>query len=62
MPSTSEIILSNKTVPDGSSINTFEGEKFKGDGYYGRSDGFPQSQYDFSGLSGDIIIPSNNSN
>tara|TARA_B100000900_G_scaffold415058_1_gene443613 strand:- start:3041 stop:3382 length:342 start_codon:yes stop_codon:yes gene_type:complete len=56
MPSTSEIILSNKTATDGSSLTSFEGEKFKGDGYYGRSDGFHTVQYDFSGLSGDIII------
>lgn len=56
MPSTSEIILSNKTAADGSSVTTFTGEKFKGDGYYGRSDGFHTVQYDFAGLTGDIII------
>ncbi len=56
MPSTSEIILSESTAADGSTVTTVTGENFKGDGYYGRSDGFHTVQYDFVDLSGDIII------
>jgi len=56
MPSTSEIILSNQTAADGSSVTTVTGDNFKGDGYYGRSDGFHTVQYDYEGLTGDIII------
>lgn len=56
MPSTSEIILSSNTATDGSTVTTVVGEAFKGDGYYGRSDGIHTVQYDYVGLTGDIII------
>lgn len=56
MPSTSETILSANTATDGSTVTTVVGDAYKGDGYYGRSDGFHTIQYDMSGLTGDIII------
>ena len=56
MAANSEIILSSNTHPGDSTIETITGEKFKGDGYYGRSDGFHSVQYTYSGLTGTISI------
>ena len=56
MPSNSEIILSANTHPGDSTVTTVTGSSFKGDGYYGRSDGVHTVQYDYSGLSGTITI------
>jgi len=54
--STSTTILSNTTHPGDSTTETVVGEKYKGDGYYGRSDGLHTVQYSFSGLTGTINI------
>ena len=56
MPSTSEIILSANTHPGYSTTETVTGSNFKGDGYYGRSDGMHTVQYDYAGLTGSITI------
>jgi len=56
MPSNSETILSNQTHPGDSTTETVTGEKFKGDGYYSRSDGLHSVQYTYSGLTGTISI------
>ena len=56
MPSTSEIILSANTHPGDSTTETVTGSNFKGDGYYGRSDGMHTVQYDYVGLTGSITI------
>jgi len=40
MPATSETIVSATTHPGDSTAETVTSEKFKGDGYYGRSDGY----------------------
>ena len=56
MPSISETILSNQNHPGDSTTQTVTGEKFKGDGYYGRSDGLPTVQYTVSGFEGTIDI------
>ena len=56
MPSTSEIILSANTHPGDSTTETVTGSNFKGDGYYGRSDGVHTVQYDYTGLTGSITI------
>lgn len=56
MSSNSENILSNQTHPGDSSTTTATGEKFKGDGYYGRSDGFHSVQYNLTGFLGNIIM------
>jgi hypothetical protein len=56
MAANSEIILSSNTHPGDSTVETVLGEKFKGDGYYGRSDGLHSVQYTYSGLSGTIYI------
>lgn len=54
MPSNSETIISNQTHVGDSSVQTHTGEKFKGDGYYGRSDGFHTVQYNVNGFQGTI--------
>ena len=54
MASTSEIILSNQTHPCDSTVSTVSGSKFKGDGYYSRSDGFHTVQYNVTGFIGTI--------
>ena len=56
MPSISETILSNQNHPGDSTTQTVTGEKFKGDGYYGRSDGLHTVQYTVSGFQGTIDI------
>ena len=56
MPSNSEIILSANTHPGDSTVTTVTGSSFKGDGYYGRSDGVHTVQYDYVGLTGTITI------
>ena len=52
----SEIILASNTHPGDSTVTTVTGTNFKGDGYYGRSDGLHSVQYTYSGLSGTITI------
>lgn len=56
MPAYSEIILDETTHPGDSTTETVTGVKFKGDGYYGRSDGFHTVQYSYTGLTGTIKI------
>lgn len=56
MPSNSETILSSQTHPGDSTTENVVGEKFRGDGYYGRSDGVHTVQYNFTGLTGTIKI------
>lgn len=56
MPSTSETILTQNTHPGDSSTETVTGSNFRGDGYYGRSDGVHTVQYDYVGLTGTITI------
>ena len=54
MPSNSETILSNQTHPGDSTTETVTGTNFKGDGYYGRADGFHTVQYNVTGFSGTV--------
>ena len=56
MPATSEIILSATTHPGDSTVETVVGEKYKGDGYYGRSDGLHTVQINVTGVSGTVKI------
>ena len=56
MATNSEIILSAQTHPGDSSSEVVIGSKFKGDGYYGRSDGLHTVQYNLSGFTGTLII------
>ncbi len=57
MTANSELILSEYTHnPSNSDLATVVGQPFKGDGYYGRSDGLHTVQYTYTELSGDIII------
>lgn len=56
MSSTSETILSQQTHPGDSVEETVTGDKFKGDGYYGRSDGLHTIQVDLEGFVGTIEI------
>jgi len=52
----SEIILSNQSHPGDSTVETITSEKFKGDGYYGRSDGLHTVQYTTDGFIGTIYM------
>lgn len=54
MPASSETILSATTHPGDSTPETVVGEKFKGDGFYGRSDGLHTVQINVEGVSGTI--------
>ena len=54
MPSYSETILSSQTHPGDSTSETVTGTKYKGDGYYGRADGFHTVQYNVTGFSGTV--------
>ena len=49
-------ILSNQTHVGDSTTQTITGEKFKGDGYYGRSDGFHTVQVDLTGFIGKVAM------
>jgi hypothetical protein len=52
----SEIILSAQSHPGDSTAETVTGEKFRGDGYYGRSDGFHTVQVNLNEFIGRIEI------
>ena len=52
----SETILSANTHLGDSTIETVTGEKFKGDGYYGRSDGLHTVQVDLNGFIGTVTM------
>lgn len=52
----SETILTANTHPGDSTLETITGEKYKGDGYYGRSDGFHTVQYNINGFIGTVEI------
>tara|TARA_B100000780_G_C20965151_1_gene385310 strand:+ start:29 stop:370 length:342 start_codon:yes stop_codon:yes gene_type:complete len=56
MSSNSETILTANTHPGDSVSTTVIGSHFKGDGYYGRSDGLHTVQYDYSGVSGTLKV------
>ena len=56
MPSNSETILTNQAHVGDSSLQSHTGAKYKGDGYYGRSDGFHTVQYSITGFTGIVAI------
>ena len=56
MPSNSETILSNQVHPGDSTNETVTGDKYKGDGYYGRSDGFHTAQINLTSFLGTIEL------
>lgn len=56
MPENSVNILSTQTHTGDSVVQTVTGEQFKGDGYYGRSDGLHTIQYSYTGFSGILSI------
>lgn len=57
MTANSEIILSEYThTLSDSDLDTVIGSPFKGDGYYGRSDGLHTVQYTYTELTGNIVI------
>tara|TARA_B110000503_G_scaffold131065_1_gene205152 strand:+ start:3973 stop:4314 length:342 start_codon:yes stop_codon:yes gene_type:complete len=56
MTANSETILTANTHPGDSTSESVLGSNFKGDGYYGRSDGFHSVQYTYNGLTGTITI------
>ena len=54
MSSISETILTQNVHPGDSTPQTVVGEAFKGDGYYGRADGFHTVQYNVVDFNGTI--------
>lgn len=54
MPSNSTTILTQQTHVGDSSTQTHTGDKYRGDGYYGRSDGLHTVQIDLDGFIGKI--------
>ena len=56
MSAISEIIYNTETHPDGSTVETRSGEKFKGDGFYNRADGFHTVQWTLTNFIGKITI------
>ena len=56
MPSNSTTILTQQTHIGDSSVQTHTGDKYRGDGYYGRSDGLHTVQVDLDGFIGKIQI------
>jgi hypothetical protein len=56
MSANSEIILSGQTHPGDSTTETVTGEKFKGDGFYSRSDGVHTVQYSVISFVGTIEV------
>lgn len=56
MTAYSETILTEQTHPGDSSTQTVTGSKYKGDGYYSRSDGFHTVQITVSNFIGTVIM------
>jgi len=56
MPAISETILDETTHPAGNAELTVTGDAYKGDGYYGRSDGFHTVQMTFENFVGTVKI------
>jgi len=56
MPAISETILDETTHPVGTTELTVTGDAYKGDGYYGRSDGFHTVQMTFENFVGTVKI------
>ena len=54
--SNSQSILTINQHPGDSTTETITGDKFKGDGYYGRSDGLHTIQINLSGFLGDVQL------
>mgnify|MGYP003670284254 CR=1 FL=1 len=52
----SETILSANTHPGDSTPTVVTGTKYRGDGYYGRSDGFHTVQVDLAGFIGKVAM------
>lgn len=52
----SETILPQQTHLGDSTVQTVTGDAYKGDGYYGRSDGFHTVQYTLNNVRGTISI------
>ena len=59
MPSNKRNNRSATTHPGDSTAETVTSEKFKGDGYYGRSDGLHTVQYNVQGVAGTIKMQGN---
>ena len=53
---TSKTILSNQVHPDDSTVQTVIGDQFKGDGFYGSSDGLHTAQYAVSEFIGTVVM------
>lgn len=56
MSAISETIYNTETHPDGNTPETRSGERFKGDGFYNRADGFHTVQWNLTNFVGTISI------
>jgi hypothetical protein len=56
MAANSENILSSQVHTGDSVVQSVTGERFKGDGYYGRADGLHTVQYSYTSFTGTINI------
>lgn len=56
MSSNSQLILSQQVHPGDSEVETVVGDRSKGDGFYGRSDGIHTVQYSINEFTGTVII------
>jgi hypothetical protein len=56
MPNNSKTIVTTQTHPDSSTVQSYTGDKFKADGFYGRADGFHTVQLNLNTFTGEVTI------
>ena len=56
MPNNSKTIVPTQTHPDDSTVQSYTGDKFKADGYYGRADGLHTIHTNLNGFAGKIEV------
>ncbi len=56
MPNNSKTIVTTQTHPDDSTVQSYTGDKFKADGFYGRADGFHTVQLNLNSFTGEVTI------
>jgi hypothetical protein len=56
MPNNSKTIVTTQTHPDDSTVQSYTGDKFKADGFYGRADGFHTVQLNLNTFTGEVTI------
>ena len=56
MPNNSKTIVTTQTHPDDITVQSYTGDKFKADGFYGRADGFHTVQLNLNTFTGEVTI------